>query len=150
RGDLLLAAANSVAQSAAQGIGGLAVDAGQRALQLAEAVLERDSWAQAEPELCASRRHAAAPPVTPERPQPVPLGPVEHYSDGMGVSAAAGFGGVLAMSGSPRRAGGVAVATIPKAARVGRESFAAVLGCLLARRGVVVADHRALRLLDRV
>jgi calcium-translocating P-type ATPase len=44
----------------------------------------------------------------------------------------------------------VAVATIPKAAQVGRESFAAALGCLLARRGVVVADHRALRLLDRV
>jgi cation-transporting P-type ATPase I len=150
RADLLLAAGNSVAQSAAQGIAGLTVDAGQRVLQLAEAVLQRDSWARAEPELCRSRGHAAAPPVTPERPQHVPAGVVEHFCDGMGVSAAAAFGGVLAMSGSARRAGGVAVATIPKAAQVGRESFAAALGCLLARRGVVVADHRALRLLDRV
>jgi len=150
RADLLLAAGNSVAQSAAQGIAGLTVDAGQRVLQLAEAVLERDSWARAEPQLCISRGHAAAPPVTPERPQPVPPGVVEHFSDQMGMSTAAAFGGVLAMSGSARRAGGVAVATIPKAAQVGRESFAAALGCLLARRGVVVADHRALRLVDRI
>jgi cation-transporting P-type ATPase I len=150
RADLLLAAGNSVAQSAAQGIAGLTVDAGQRVLQLAEAVLERDSWARAEPQLCVSRGHAAAQPVTPERPKPVPPGVVERFSDGMGVSTAAAFGSVLAMSGSARRAGGVAVATIPKAAQVGRESFAAVLGCLLARRGIVVADHSALRLLDRV
>jgi cation-transporting P-type ATPase I len=150
RADLLLAAGNAVAQSAAQGFAGLTVDAGQRVLQLAEAVLERDSWARAEPKLCISRGNAAAAPVTPERPQPVPPGMVEHFSDQMGMSAAASFGGVLAMSGSGRRAGGVAVATIPKAAQVGRESFAAALGCLLARRGVVVADHRALRLLDRV
>src|SRR5215472_14886369 len=129
RADLLLAAGNSVAQSAAQGIAGLTVDAGQRVLQLAEAVLERDSWARAEPQLCISRGHAAAPPVTPERPQPVPPGVVEHFSDQMGMSTAAAFGGVLAMSGSARRAGGVAVATIPKAAQVGRESFAAALGC---------------------
>ena len=150
RADLLLAAGNSVAQSAAQGISGLTVDTGQRMLQLAEAVLERDSWARAEPKLCVSRGHAAAHPVTPERPRAVPPGAVERFSDGMGMAAAAAFGGVLATSGSARRAGGVAVATIPKAAQTGRESFAAVLGCLLARRGVVVADHRALRLLDRV
>ncbi len=150
RADLLLAAGNSAAQSAAQGISGLTVDAGQRVLQLAEAVLERNSWALAEQKLCISRARAAARPVTPERPRAVPPGNAENFSDAMGVSAAAAFGGVLAMSGSARRAGGVAAATIPKAARVGRESFAAALGCLLARRGVVVTDHRALRLLDRV
>jgi len=150
RADLLLAGGNAVAQAAAQGISGLTVDTGQRVLQLAEAVLERDSWVRAEPKLCVSRGHAAAHPVTPERPRAVPPGVAERFSDGMGVAAAAAFGGVLATSGSARRAGGVAVATIPKAAQTGRESFAAMLGCLLARRGVVVADHHALRLLDRV
>ena len=149
-GDLLLAVSNTVAQTAAQGLGGLALDLGQRVTQVAEAVLERDSWARSEPVLCGQRRHAAAPPVTPERPQPVPPGPVERYSERLGFGAAGAFGGVLAVSGSARRATGIALATLPKAARFGQEGFASALGCLLARRGVVVADPRALRLLDRI
>jgi cation-transporting ATPase I len=150
RGDLLLAASNTVAQTAAQGLGGLALDLGQRVTQVAEAVLERDSWARAEPLLCGHRRNAAAQPLTPERPQPLPPGPVERYSERLGFGAAGAFGGVLAVSGSSRRATGIALATLPKAARFGQEGFASALGCLLARRGVVVTDPRALRLLDRV
>jgi cation-transporting P-type ATPase I len=148
--DVLLAGANSLAQTAAQGLGGLAVDAGLRALQLAEAVLERDSWARAEPRLCGSQRHAAAQPVTPERPRPVPPGQVEGYSERAGLSSAAALAGTLAVSRDLQLAAGVAAAGIPKAARVGREGFAAALGCVLARRGVVVIDHHALRLLDRI
>jgi cation-transporting P-type ATPase I len=148
--DLLLAASNTAAQTAAQGIGALALDLGQRVIQVAEAVLERDSWARSEPLLCGHRRDASAQPVTPERPAPLPPGPVERYSERIGVGAAGAFGGVLAVSGSSRRAAGMAVATLPKAARFGQESFASALGCLLARRGVVVADYHALRLLDRI
>ncbi|HTS97405.1 MAG TPA: HAD-IC family P-type ATPase [Streptosporangiaceae bacterium] len=150
RADLALAAANTLAQSAAQGVGGLALDLGQRAAQLAEAVLQRDAWARAEPALCRDRRHAAASPVTPERPRPLPPGPVERYAEKIGLGAAGAFGGVLVTTGSPQRAAGVALAGLPKAARLGPEGFATVLGCLLARRGVVVTDHRALRRLDRV
>jgi len=150
RGYLLLAASNTVAQTAAQGLGGLALDLGQRVTQAAEAVLERDNWARSEPRLCGQRRDAAAQPLTPERPQPLPPGPVERYSERLGVGAAGAFGGVLALSGSPRRATAIALATLPKAARFGQEGFASALGCLLARRGVVVTDPRALRLLDRI
>jgi cation-transporting P-type ATPase I len=150
RGDLLIAGGNTVAQTAAQGIGGLALDLGQRVTQAAEAMLERDSWARSEPLLCGQRRNAAAQPLTPERPQPLPPGPVERYSERLGFGAAGAFGGVLAVSGSSRRATGVAMATLPKAARFGQEAFASALGCLLARRGVVVTDPRALRLLDRI
>lgn len=149
RADLLLAASNAVAQSAARGLGGLALDVALRAAQLAEAVLERDAWAQAEAVLCADHRSAGAPPVTPERPQPLPAGPADRYSEFAGLSAAGGFAATLAVS-SPRRAAGVALAALPKAARLGREGFAAVLGCLLAHHGVVITDHRALRRLDRI
>jgi magnesium-transporting ATPase (P-type) len=150
RADLLLAAASAVGQSAAQGLSGLALDVALRAGQLAEAVMQRDAWARSEPELCGSPRSAAAKSVTPERPQPVPWGHVEQYSERIGLGAAGAFGGVLAASGDPRRAAGVAVAGLPKAALLGREGFAATLGCVLAKRGAVVMDHRVLRQLDRI
>ncbi len=150
RADVTLAAANALAQSAAQGVSGLAVDVGQRAARLAEAMMQRDAWARAEPQLCGDPARAAALPVTPERPGPLPPGPIERYSERIGVGAAGAFGGVLAVSRSPRRAAGVALAGLPKAARLSREGFAATLGCLLARRGVVVLDQGALRRLDRI
>jgi len=148
--DLILAAANSLAQSAAQGVGGLALDVSLRIAQLAEAVLQRDAWARAEQTLCGERRKAAAQPVTPERPQALPPGAVERYCEQIGLAGLGAFGGVLATSASPQRAAGVALAALPKAAQLGREGFAAALGCVLARRGAVVTDHRALRLLDRI
>jgi cation-transporting P-type ATPase I len=148
--DLALATANALAQSAAQGVSGLALDLGQRAAQLAEAVLQRDTWSRAEPALCGDPRRAAAQPVTPERPRPLPPSPAEMYAEKVGLGALGAFGGLLAVTGSPQRAAGVALAGLPKAARVGPEGFAAALGCLLARRGLVVTDHRALRLLDRI
>ncbi len=150
RADLTLGTASALAQTAAQGLSGLAVDAGQRIVQLAEAVAQRSAWEQSESDLCGDQERAAARPVTPERPCPLPPGPVERYSARAGVTAAAAFGGVLAVSREPRRAGGVAVAGLPKAARLGREGFAAALGCFLARRGLVVMDHTALRRLDRI
>lgn len=150
RADLALAAANTVAQSAAQGLGGLALDVGEHVAQLAEAVLQRDAWAKAEPLLCSDRHRAAAQPVPPERPRARAASPAERYSEQIGLGALGAFGGVLATSRSPQRAAAVALAGLPKAARLGGEGFAAALGGLLARRGVVVTDHRALRLLDRI
>ncbi|MBO0823105.1 MAG: HAD-IC family P-type ATPase, partial [Actinobacteria bacterium] len=148
--NLVLAAGNAVAQSAAQGTGGLALDIGQRVAQLAEAVLERNSFARAEPALCGDRHKASANHVSPERPQPIPDGPVERHSERIGLGAVGAFGGILAATRNPQRAAGVALAGLPKAARLGREGFAAALGCLLARRGIVVRDHKALRRLDRI
>ncbi len=150
RADLVLAAGNALAQSAAHGVGGLALDVGQRAVQLAEAVLQREAWARSEPSMCGDRRRAAAQAVIPERPRLLPAGPVERYSERIGLGAAGAFGVVLAGSGSSRRAAGVALAGLPKAARLSREGFAAILGCLLAWRGAVTMDHRSLRRLDRI
>jgi cation-transporting P-type ATPase I len=150
RADLLLAGASALGQSAAQGVSALVLDVALRAGQLAEAVMQRGAWARSEPQLCGVARSAAAKPVTPERPRQLPWGPVEQYSERIGLGAAGAFGGVLAASRDPRRAAGVAMAGLPKAALLGREGFAVALGCVLAGRGAVVMDHRVLRRLDRI
>jgi cation-transporting ATPase I len=75
---------------------------------------------------------------------------VERYSEHLAVTAAASFGLTLAVSRSLARAGSVAVSTLPKAAPMGRDAFAATLGRALASRGVVVVDRQALRRLDRI
>jgi calcium-translocating P-type ATPase len=150
RADLLLAAASALGQSAAQGLSGLVLDVALRTGQLAEAVMQRDAWARSEPQLFCDPRCAVAKPVTPERPQLLPRGSVEQYSERIGLGAAGAFGGVLAASGNPRRAAGVALAGLPKAALLGREGFAVALGCVLAERAAVVMDHRVLRRLDRI
>ncbi|HEX4658722.1 MAG TPA: cation-transporting P-type ATPase [Streptosporangiaceae bacterium] len=150
RADLAIGAASALAQSAAHGISGLAVDSGLRIVQLAEALSQRAAWQRSEPQLCGDTRRAAARPVTPERPRPLPPGPVERYGERIGLAAAGAFGGVLVASHDPRRAAGVALAGLPKPARLGREGFAAALGCFLARRGAVIIDRSALRRLDRI
>ncbi len=150
RADLAIGAASALAQSAAHGISGLAVDSGLRIVQLAEALSQRAAWQRSEPQLCGDTGRAAARPVTPERPRPLPPGPIERYGERIGLAAVGAFGGVLVASHDPRRAAGVALAGLPKPARLGREGFAAALGCFLARRGAVIIDHSALRRLDRI
>jgi cation-transporting ATPase I len=56
----------------------------------------------------------------------------------------------LAATRDPRRAANALLAGLPKAARLGREAFAAQLVRTLADRDIVVWDRRALRRLDRV
>src|SRR5205807_3784073 len=60
------------------------------------------------------------------------------------------FGLSLAATKDPRRAANTLMAAAPKAARLGREAFAAQLGRDLANRDVIVLDPSALRHLDRV
>jgi cation-transporting ATPase I len=75
---------------------------------------------------------------------------VEKLGDRTALAALLGAGGVLAATGDPARAAELMAATMPRAARQGREAFAAVLGRELARRDVVTMDAGALRRLDRV
>jgi cation-transporting ATPase I len=64
---------------------------------------------------------------------------------GLGLGTAA-----LGMARSPGLAGELVLAAVPRAARNGREVFAATAARRLTSRGVVVLDRRALRRLDRV
>lgn len=149
--DLTLAGVNAVAQGLAQGPLGLLVDALQRSVQYAEASSCRQCWeafeAQMEP---AGRGRWDTPLDRTERPVPLPPGPIELYTDRAALASLAAAAITAAATLSPRRSAAVLIAGIPKAARVGRETFAAHVGRSLTKRGVVVADPRALRRLDRV
>ncbi len=149
--DLGLAVGNAVAQGLVQGPFGLVVDIAHRGLRLAELRAQREVWHQREPELHEQRDGAPPPALTgTARPVPLPAGPVESYADRAALAALAGAGAVLAVTGDPRVMVAAAVTATPKAARLGREGFAAQLGRDLARSGVLAMDAEALRRLDRI
>ncbi|MDD7936379.1 cation-translocating P-type ATPase [Actinomycetospora straminea] len=153
RANVLLALSNAAAQALGQGTTGLVVDAAYRALQVAEARARTTTWSQAEPRLLETADHAAAPPdddLQGERPVALPAGPVERHGDVVGMAAAGGFAATAAATQDVRKAAGVALSTLPKAGRLGREGFATTFGRVLARRGAVVVEPSALRRMDRV
>jgi cation-transporting P-type ATPase I len=91
----------------------------------------------------------AAPLDVPPRPVPLPYGAVEHaaWTIPAAITAAAG---TYALGRDAGRAQGVLAAGVPKAARLGRDAFAAQIGMAVARRDVVVVAPEVLRRLDRV
>jgi cation-transporting P-type ATPase I len=149
--DLGLAVGNAVAQGLAQGPLGLVTDIAHRGLLLDELRARRDLWARREPqfygsgppELPPARRHAG-------RPMPLPGGPVETYSNAAAAAALAGASGALVATRDPHLAVAATATVTPKAAKLGREGFAARLDRDLARSGILALDADALRRLDRV
>ena len=150
--DLGLAVGNAVAQGLTQGPFGLLVDIAHQGLRLEELRAQRELWHRREPELHA--RHDGAVPLPAlsgiPRPASLPAGPVEHYADRAALAALAGAGVTLAVTRDPRAMVAAAVTATPKAARLGREGFAAYLGRDLARSGVLAMDAAVLRRLDRI
>ncbi|MCD2185896.1 cation-translocating P-type ATPase [Actinomycetospora soli] len=153
RADILLALTNAAGQGLGQGSTGLLVDAAYRALQIAEARAAADAFTRAEPRLLADPEQVGVPAddalTLDARPVPFPTGPVERHGDHVGLAALGGFGTTLALGG-PRRAVGVALSTLPKAGRMGREGFATTFGRVLSRRGAVVVEPTVLRRMDRI
>ncbi|MCW2872050.1 cation-translocating P-type ATPase [Actinacidiphila oryziradicis] len=149
--DTVLAMANAVLHAMTAGVAPLGVDAAQRVLQLAEIRSRQEVWNRREAELVPpggglpQRTHEPEP-----RPEPLPPGPVERGSERTALAGAVAAAGLLAMTREPSRAAEVVLATAPKAARVGRETFAALVARDLARRGVVPMNGTAYRRLDRV
>jgi cation-transporting ATPase I len=151
--DLGLAVASAVGQSLTQGPLGLLADGLHQVNLLLEVGARRDAFERAE-----GLRWAAGPqgfipggPLPfPHRPVPVPDGPVERYADRASLVGAGTAAATYAASRSARRAAAMLVATIPKAARLGREAFAAHLDRVLCDRDLLVLDDAALRRLDRV
>jgi len=149
--DLTLAAANALAQAVGQGPLGLLVDIAHRTTGVSELQARRAVWDAREPILVTGRdsvRHHALD--FQARPTPLPSGPIERYSDRAAIASLGGFGIALGVSRDPRRASDVLLTSIPKAATMGRDSFAAQLDCRLAGHGVIAMDQLALRRLDRV
>jgi cation-transporting ATPase I len=148
--DVGLAMLSAAGQGLAGGWFGLAVDAAQRVSALGEAGATHDAWRAREGELLADAQHVVAEPVVVERPRLLPPGPVEAYAEPAALVGLAAAAVAWPATGSPRRAAALALAAVPKAARVGREAFATGLIRLVSRRGAVVLDSVALRRLDRV
>ena len=149
--DLALALASAATQALTQGPLGLVVDGCHRAGLIGEIRACQRAWERREPTL------QGKPHAVPLRPAPVepratalPNGPIERYTDRASLGALGVFGVALAATRDPRRATNALLAGLPKAARLGREAFAAQLARTLADRDIVVWDRRALRRLDRV
>jgi cation-transporting ATPase I len=149
--ELLLSVSTSTMHALSQGPAPLAVDGLHHFLNLIEVRSRQTVWHRREEELVADGR--GLPSETQERiprPAPFPHGPIEKLGDRTSIVAMIGAGGLLAFTRDPGRAAELMLATLPKAARQGREAFASALGWELARRGVVPMDATALRRLDRI
>ncbi|NMO92363.1 cation-translocating P-type ATPase [Actinomycetospora sp. TBRC 11914] len=152
RADVFLALANAAGQGLGQGSTGLLVDAAYRAMQIAETRAAEDAFARAEPRMMSTPEQVVSEVedgLPAARPVPFPDGPVERHGDYVGAAALGGFG-LTAALGGPRRAIGVALSTLPKAGRMGREGFATTFGRVLSKRGAVIVEPTVLRRMDRI
>jgi cation-transporting ATPase I len=77
-------------------------------------------------------------------------GPVESYADSAANGSLIAAASALVAGGGTEDAAGAIEAAVPRAAHMGRQAFAAVLGRGLADAGLLVLDPGALRRLDRV
>jgi cation-transporting P-type ATPase I len=77
-------------------------------------------------------------------------GPVESYVDSAANGSLIAAASALVAGGGTVDAAGAILAGVPRAAHMGRQAFAAVLGRGLANAGQLVLDPGALRRLDRV
>jgi cation-transporting ATPase I len=148
---VLLALAGGVSQGLSGSVLGPTLDMAYRSVLLNEALARRRLWERLEPELWAKPSgHSRLQPITEQRPRPIPPGPVESYSEVIWRGSLGAFAVALATTRSLQRATAALYAGLPKAARMGREAFAAQLGRVLVGHGVLTLDPRALRVLDRV
>ncbi|MEU4929303.1 hypothetical protein AB0G54_22730 [Streptomyces yokosukanensis] len=142
RTDLLLSLAGATVNGLCAGIGMPAVDAAHRLLLLGEVRARRRVWERRERDLCSGPE--CVPRTRPARhlrARTRPPGPVEQWERRLAPSAPLTAVAVLALRGSPRRAADALLATVPRAARYGREAFAAMVGRELARH----ASYRSTR-----
>lgn len=148
--DLVLTFAAATAQGLTHGTIGVGVDFSRQVLRAVEAQARLTLWRSVEGELAGDPSTAGAIPQVIPRQVPLPAGPIETYLRRAGLVNAAAAGVGYATSRDWRRAASAGLATQPKAAGAGRESFVDGLGRLLARRGVLSCDRAALRRLDRL
>ncbi|MEH1099434.1 HAD-IC family P-type ATPase [Micromonospora sp. CPCC 205561] len=148
RADLVFPLAEAVVQGLTGAWVGIVLDGAQRVVQWGEARAQFRAWAQAEPRLTGAPERAVARAPKVDRPRPKPDGPAEKYANATLVA------GVAAAAATPavgrKRAAALSLSTLPKAPGSGREGYAAQLGRILARRGVIVMDRSVLRELDRI
>ncbi|MEU8259659.1 cation-translocating P-type ATPase [Micromonospora sp. NPDC048999] len=149
RADLFFPLAEAVVQGLTGGWAGIVLDGAQRVVQWGEARAQLSAWTKAEPRLTGDPDRAVARVPKGQRPCPVPDGPAERYVTRVLAAGAAAGAGALPVAGGKRSAA-LAISSLPKAPGNGREGYAAQLGRMLARRGVIAMDRSVLRQLDRI
>jgi cation-transporting P-type ATPase I len=148
---LVLPLVGAASSGITQGPLGTLVDLGVQSALLGELRARRRVWEEQEPLFYATEHDdRIEPPAIGPRPVPLLPGPIERWSGRAGQLGLAAAGTSYAASRDVRRSADLLIASSPRAARVGREAFAAVLGRTLAYRGIVPLDASALRRLDRV
>ncbi|GAA3122285.1 cation-translocating P-type ATPase [Streptosporangium carneum] len=147
----LFTTANVVTNTLALRPLGLLVHSVSAASRYAEARDARRAWELHAQEL-SSREGTYRHTRTTRRPRPVPpaASPVERFERLVSPAALGASALTRVVSDSRRRGLAMMIATTPKAARAGRETFACAVGRALARRGAVVVDSAALRRMDGV
>jgi cation-transporting ATPase I len=148
--DLGLSVVGAVTSGIAAGPVAPIVDAAHRVVRITELRSRQDAWARREAELFDAPGRVPSHEAVPARPVPVPAGPAQLYIDRAWRGAVAVGAVTMLFSRAGDRVAAAISATLPKAARLGPDAFAAQLGRVLAERDVVVLDPNALRLLDRV
>jgi len=149
--ELLLTVTGAAVQAATQRTASLTVDALHRVELIGEIAARRSVWSRWE-----SGLSFTAHPLPeqahdlPPRPVPLPPGSIETYTGRASAASLGAAAGVLALTGRPGRAADALLVGAPKAARLGREGFAATLARDLAGRGVVPMDASVYRRLDRI
>lgn len=141
------------------------LDCVARTAQISEALARRQTWCEREPGLAAATRPRGPAPATlfaAEQAGAEPrlaaeatvatgaAGPVEEYAEQAANGSLVAAAGTLLGGGTADDIADTLLAGMPKAAHMGREAYALVLGRGLAKAGSLVLDPRVLRRLDRV
>ncbi|MGW3472994.1 HAD-IC family P-type ATPase, partial [Saccharopolyspora sp. NPDC000995] len=149
--DLLFGLGNAAANTLAQRPTTLLSDAAHRFCLVRESQAVQRNWARREAEFGDRPEHHRCEPVeVGSRPTPLPGGPIERVANTSAIAGPAAFLGTLAVTRNLLRAQGFLVAGVPRAARLGRDAFAAQLGIAMSQRDALVLDPRILRRLDRI
>ncbi|WP_405182264.1 cation-transporting P-type ATPase [Nocardia sp. NBC_01377] len=149
--DLLLGFAATTAAAMERQLLSPAVDLVHRVLLLRQEHSRAQTFAQVEPVLYATAPPPRSLPEHPgPRPVPLPPGPIERYDERDLIATMAAVLTTLPLSHRRREAIEVLSAGVAKAARLGREAFAAGVTEYLGRCEVLVVRTQPLRLLDQV
>ena len=151
--DLVFTGTSALLHSLTQSPSVPAINAAAALQQALEIRARRQVWRRREPELCRPEpeEDPGAPLEPPSsRPAALPRGPIETYRARLGPTGLGGAVGLLPLTRRPGRSADLLKALTPKAALLGRESFAAATDFLLCRRDVLPMDGSAYRRLDRI
>src|SRR4051812_31423841 len=151
--DLVFTGTSALLHSLTQSPSVPAINAAAALQQAVEMRARRQVWRRREPELCRPEpEDDTSDSLTPpgDRPAPLPRGPIETYRARLGPTALGGALALLPLTRRPPPSADRLKALTPKAAVLGRESFAAVTDLLMCRRDVLPMDGSAYRRLDRV